>query len=155
VRSTSTGRNDRNGGAARQPRRRLRRPIARRRTGPGRTAAPPHAADGRREAHRGITAGNALLARLARLGLVRWMSGHQRLVQVVESDMIGPSGPVTMLGVPVSDVVAIGNLAGNVALSIVAFSYAGRLNITVHADAYPGLPVLIAGIRHDWTLLDD
>jgi diacylglycerol O-acyltransferase len=104
----------------------------------------------------GVTAGNALLVGLARLGLVRWMSSHQRLVQVVESDMIGPSGPVTMLGVPVSDVVAIGSLTGNVALSIVAFSYAGRLNVTVHADAdaFPDLPVLVAGIRHDWALLN-
>jgi diacylglycerol O-acyltransferase len=106
---------------------------------------------------RGVTAGNALLVGLARLGLVRWMSSHQRLVQVVESDMIGPAGPVKMLGVPVLDVVAIGNLTGNVALSIVAFSYAGRLTITVHADTdvYPDLPVLVAGIRHDWTLLQD
>jgi diacylglycerol O-acyltransferase len=102
-----------------------------------------------------VTAGNRILVTLARLGAVRWLSRHQRLTQVMESNMAGPATPVTMLGARVLDVVAVGNLAGDVALSVVAFSYSGRLNITVHADAdaFPDLPVLLAGIRHDWAIL--
>ncbi|MDI6105872.1 wax ester/triacylglycerol synthase family O-acyltransferase [Actinoplanes sp. NEAU-A12] len=102
-----------------------------------------------------VTAGNRILVALARIGAARWLSRHQHLTQVMESNMAGPATPVTMLGAPVLDVVAIGNLAGNVALSVVALSYAGRLNITVHADAgaFPDLPVLLAGIRHDWAIL--
>jgi diacylglycerol O-acyltransferase len=102
-----------------------------------------------------VTAGNRVLVTLARLGAVRWLSRHQRTTQVMESNMAGPAEPVTMLGSPVLDVAAIGSLVGNVALSVVALSYAGRLNVTVHADAdtFPDLPVLLAGIRHDWAIL--
>jgi hypothetical protein len=102
-----------------------------------------------------VTAGNRILVTLARLGMARWLSRHQRATQVMESNMVGPAAPVTMLGAPVLDVVAVGSLVGNVALSVVTLSYAGRLNITVHADAgaFPDLPVLLAGIRHDWAVL--
>jgi hypothetical protein len=50
----------------------------------------------------------------------------------------------------------VGNLAGNVALSFVALSYAGRLTLTVHADAagFPDLPALLHGIRQEATALD-
>jgi diacylglycerol O-acyltransferase len=102
-----------------------------------------------------VTAGNRLLVTLARLGVARWLSRHQQATQVMESNMAGPAAPVTMLGAPMLDVVAVGSLVGDVALSVVALSYAGRLNITVHADAdaFPDLPVLLAGIRHDWAIL--
>ncbi|MEU4421673.1 WS/DGAT domain-containing protein [Actinoplanes sp. NPDC024001] len=102
-----------------------------------------------------VTGGNDVLTALARLRVMRWFIRHQRLVSVVESDMVGPATPIRLLGAPVSDVFAVGNLAGNVPLSFLALSYAGRLTITVHADAdaLPDLAVLLAGIRADWAAL--
>jgi diacylglycerol O-acyltransferase len=131
----------------------VRLPIAE----PGAAERLRHLAISTAEAKRSqsVTAGNRILVALARLGVVRWLSRHQRATQVMESNMVGPPAPVTMLGAPVLDVVAVGSLVGNVALSVVTLSYAGRLNITVHADAaaFPDLPVLLAGIRHDWAVL--
>ncbi|MDQ7910404.1 wax ester/triacylglycerol synthase family O-acyltransferase [Phytohabitans sp. ZYX-F-186] len=102
------------------------------------------------------TAGNALLVWLARLGLAGYLSRHQHMVHFVESNIAGPPAPVQALGAPVLDVVPIGNLAGNLGVSFLALSYAGRLVITVQADAdrFPDLPVLVAGIRREWAVLN-
>ncbi|GLY08735.1 wax ester/triacylglycerol synthase domain-containing protein [Actinoplanes sp. NBRC 101535] len=97
----------------------------------------------------------AVLTVLGRLGLARPLSRHQRLITVVESSLIGPASPIRLLGARVQAITAIGNLAGNVGLSFVALSYAGRLTLTVHADAaaFPDLPVLVDAIRADWAAL--
>ncbi|BCB91846.1 wax ester/triacylglycerol synthase domain-containing protein [Phytohabitans suffuscus] len=101
------------------------------------------------------TAGNALLVWLARLGVAGWFSRHQHLIHFVESNLPGPPAPVRVLGAPLLDVVPIGNLAGNLGVSFLALSYAGRLVVTVHADAdrFPDLPVLLAGMRREWAAL--
>jgi WS/DGAT/MGAT family acyltransferase len=101
------------------------------------------------------TVGNALLVWLARLGLVRWFARRQRLTNVLESNVVGPTAPIRVLGTPVLDVIPIGNLAGNLGISFLALSYAGRLNITVQADAerFGDLPVLTAAMRRDWAAL--
>lgn len=101
------------------------------------------------------TAGNALLVWLARLGLARFFSRRQHMIHFVESNVAGPATPTRILGAPLLDVVPIGNLAGNIGVSFLALSYAGRLVITVHGDAdrFPDLPVLLAGMRREWAVL--
>ncbi|GAB7037658.1 MULTISPECIES: wax ester/triacylglycerol synthase domain-containing protein [Catenuloplanes] len=111
---------------------------------------------GRAKREQAADAGNRLLTLLSRLGVARWFALHQHLVNLVESDLIGPAEPVRVLGLPVQDIVPVGSLAGNLAVSVLAMSYAGRLSITVQADAgrFPDLPVMMAGMCKDWTVLD-
>jgi WS/DGAT/MGAT family acyltransferase len=101
------------------------------------------------------TAGNALLVWLARLRLARLFSRHQHMIHFIESNLAGPFTPVRVLGAPLLEVIPVGNLAGNLGVSFLALSYAGRLVVTVHADAdrFADLPVLVAGMRRDWALL--
>jgi diacylglycerol O-acyltransferase len=98
------------------------------------------------------TVANLLLLWLARLGLLRWASRHQHITNVVESDLIGPREPLHFLGATATDIIAVGNLAGNIGISFVALSYRDTLAITVHVDAvrFPDLPVVIAAMRDDW-----
>ena len=96
-----------------------------------------------------------MLAWLARVGLLRYVSRHQRMINIVESNVAGPPATITLLGAPVRHIVPIGTLVGNLSLGFLALSYAGRLTIAVQADAdrYPDLPVLIAAMRRDYAAL--
>ncbi|HET8661560.1 MAG TPA: wax ester/triacylglycerol synthase family O-acyltransferase [Micromonosporaceae bacterium] len=96
-----------------------------------------------------------LLAWLARSGLMRYYTRRQHLTNLTESNVAGPSQPIRMLGAPALDVVPIGVLAGNLAISFLALSYAGELVVTVLADAdrFPDLPVLVAAMNDDWGAL--
>jgi diacylglycerol O-acyltransferase / wax synthase len=98
------------------------------------------------------TTGNGLLVWCARLGLMRPFIRRQRLINLVESNVIGPPTPIRVLGAPVLDLVPIGVLAGNVAISFLALSYSGSLIVNARADAdrYPDLPVLLAAMERDW-----
>lgn len=101
------------------------------------------------------TAGNALMAQLARLGLVRTFSRHQHLINLIESNLAGPPAPIRFLGAPVLELIPVGNLAGNLSIAFLALSYNGRITLTVQVDAdqYPDLPVLTDAMQHDWALL--
>jgi diacylglycerol O-acyltransferase len=103
------------------------------------------------------TAGNSLLMWLARLGLVRRFSRRQHMINLVESNIAGPPAPIYALGARMLDLIPIGHLAGNIALSLLALSYAGRLTVTVQADAdqFPDLPVLLAAMEREWAALSD
>jgi WS/DGAT/MGAT family acyltransferase len=122
---------------------------------PGRRLSLIAAETARAKRDQPATAGNAVLVWLARLGLARWFARRQRLTNVLESNVVGPSVPIRVLGTPVLDLIPIGNLAGNLGLSFLALSYAGRLVITVQADAdrFGDLPVLMAAMRRDWAAL--
>jgi hypothetical protein len=69
----------------------------------------------------------------------------------MESNIAGPPDPISLFGVPVVDVIPVSNLTGNLALGFLALSYAGRLNVTVQADAdlFPDLPVLVGALREE------
>jgi hypothetical protein len=56
----------------------------------------------------------------------------------------------------VIDLVPIGVLAGNLAISFLAMSYAGQLVISIHADAdlFPDLPVVPAAMNREWAGLN-
>jgi WS/DGAT/MGAT family acyltransferase len=106
-----------------------------------------------RQAKRGqvSTTGNGLLVALARVGLLRVFSRRQRMINLVESNVTGPTEPLRLLGSPMVDVIPIGTLVGNLTVGVLAMSYAGRLTIAVQADARhcPDLPVMIAAMQQE------
>ncbi|MEU4215740.1 wax ester/triacylglycerol synthase domain-containing protein [Actinoplanes sp. NPDC026623] len=101
------------------------------------------------------TAGNSLLVWLTRTGLLRYFSRHQRMINIVESNVAGPPATISLLGAPIRSIIPIGTLVGNLALGFLALSYAGRLTIAVQADAdrYRDLAVLVAAMEHDCSAL--
>jgi len=94
----------------------------------------------------------AALIWMSRLGLLRCLGRRQHMTNVHESNVVGPPTPIRLFGAPVLDLVPVSMLYGNVGLAFLAFSYAGRLSITVLADAdrCPELPVMVAAMRRDW-----
>jgi hypothetical protein len=80
---------------------------------------------------------------------------HQRLVNLAETYLPGPPVAIDILGARVLDLHPIAPLAGNLGLSFVALSYAGRLAVIVRADAdqFPDLDVLTAAMERDWRAL--
>ena len=69
------------------------------------------------------TVAGSVMLQLARVGLLRPASRHQRLTNIIESDVIGPREPLHLLGARVIDLVPIGNLAGNLSVAFLALSY--------------------------------
>ena len=87
--------------------------------------------------------------------LGRYLNRHQRAVNVLSTNVVGPRQPMYLLGAPVLEILPIIQLVGNVALTLAAFSYAGRMSLVVTADAtgFPDLDVLMAGMERDWRAL--
>lgn len=71
---------------------------------------------------------------LARLGLLRWVINHQRLVHTFVTNVRGPAEPLHLLGHRVSEIVPVAVTPGNVGLTFDVLSYAGELVVTVLAD---------------------
>jgi WS/DGAT/MGAT family acyltransferase len=96
-----------------------------------------------------------LRASVGRLGVIRRAMERQRLVNLAETYLPGPPLRIDALGAPVLDLLPLAPLAGNLGLSFVALSYAGRLTVTVRADAdqFPDLDVLIVAMERDWQAL--
>ena len=80
----------------------------------------------------------------------RWYIERQRLINVFVTNMVGPSGPLSMLGAAVLDIVPVAPISGNVPIAIGVLSYAGTLTVSVNADpeAVPDLDTFVAGLRH-------
>lgn len=99
--------------------------------------------------------GRHLQALITRLGLARPFIRRQHLINFIESDMVGPPAPIHLLGSRVLDLVPINALTGNLTVTFVALSYAGRLTITAVADAdrVPDLAVLHTAMERDWAQL--
>jgi WS/DGAT/MGAT family acyltransferase len=96
--------------------------------------------------------GSTPLVWLARSGLMRMFTRHQRLTNFVVSNVVGPPEPLMMLGSPVVELIPLGALAGNLALTFLALSYAGTLVVSVRADRerFADLPVLVAAMNQEW-----
>ncbi len=96
------------------------------------------------------------MAALAVTGLTRFMIRRQHLVNVLVTNLSGPQFPLYVAGARLDRVIAIPPIAGNVTASFAAFSYDGRLSISVHADgrAWPDLEVLMRGIEWTWRQLN-
>lgn len=102
-----------------------------------------------------VAAEPIMRAWLGRFGFVRRAMERQRLVNLTETYLPGPPVPIDVLGAPVLDLLPIAPLAGNLGLSFVALSYAGRIAVSVRADAdqFPDLDVLSAAMERDWQAL--
>lgn len=102
-----------------------------------------------------VAAEPVLRAWLGRFEPSRRALEHQRLVNLSETYLPGPPLPIEVLGARVLDLVPIAPLAGNLGLSFVTLSYAGRLAVTARADAdrFPDLDVLSAAMERDWQAL--
>jgi hypothetical protein len=102
------------------------------------------------------TVAGSVMLQLARVGLLRPASRHQRLTNIVESDVIGPREPLHLLGARVTDLIPIGNLAGNLSIAFLALSYLDGLVITVQADAdqFPDLATLMEAMQQDWSRIE-
>ena len=90
---------------------------------------------------------------VARTGLARRFSRSQHFINLVESDVTGPAAPIRMLGAPVLDLVPVGGIAGNLTITFLAISYAGRIVVSVLADRdrVPDLPVVLTGMEQEWS----
>jgi WS/DGAT/MGAT family acyltransferase len=102
-----------------------------------------------------VAAEPVLRAWLGRFGGFRRSLDQQRLVNLAETYLPGPPVRIEVLGAPVFDLIPIAPLAGNLGLSFVALSYAGRIAVTVRVDAdqFPDLDVLLAAMERDWQAL--
>jgi diacylglycerol O-acyltransferase / wax synthase len=88
---------------------------------------------------------------MARSGLLRWFTNHQRVVQTFVTNLRGPEEPLMFGGATVRSIIAIPSTTGNVTVTFAAASYAGTLRITILSDPArtPDAPVLAAALRHE------
>jgi diacylglycerol O-acyltransferase / wax synthase len=100
-------------------------------------------------------AGVMAFSLMARLGLARLLSRHQRFVNLFITNVAGPPMPVYVLNGRLLDVIPVTPIAGNCTLGFGALSYDGCLTITAVADAdqVPDLDVVIQGMHACWTAL--
>ena len=83
--------------------------------------------------------------------LQRWMVRamfHQRLVNLLLSNLPGPPAPVYFAGAQVLEMFQIGVVQGNIPLGLSVLSYSGQMNIVIvaDADALPDLEVFSRGL---------
>lgn len=89
----------------------------------------------------------------------RWMvdvMDRQRLVNLLASNLPGPSQTMYFAGSKILEVFQIGEVQGNLALSVGALSYAGQLNLDIVGDvgAVPDLAAFASGTIEDLERLD-
>ena len=83
--------------------------------------------------------------------LRRWMVGvmnHQRMVNLLLSNLPGPTAPLVFAGAAVLELFQLGTNQGNLALSVGVLSYAGTLEIDVvgDVDVVPDLDLVVQGL---------
>ena len=103
------------------------------------------------------TAVESALGGLAATPIARYFTAHQHMVNVFSTNLAGPPVPVYILGARIHDILPIIQVAGNVAVSLCAFSYAGTISLVVTADAtsFPDLGALVAGMAAGWAELTE
>ncbi len=81
---------------------------------------------------------------LARLGMFQTFIDRQRMITTFVTNLRGPDQPLAFAGAPVTDLLALAVVTGNVTVSFAVMSYAGTLAVTiiVDPDACPDLAVL-------------
>lgn len=101
------------------------------------------------------TAIMTVLAALSATPLGAFYSAHQRAGNVLCTNVRGPEEPVSIFGAPVESMLPIIELVGNIAVTQIAFSYAGTLSLAITADAtaFPDLRVVTSAMAHEWSVL--
>ena len=113
------------------------------------------AATGQAKARQQPAAIMGFMARLASTPFGRRYTERQRAINVQVTNVPGPTEPVHLLGARVLEILPFISLAGNVGLTLCAFSYCGRLSLVVTADrtAFPDLDELTAAMHTEWDAL--
>ena len=70
----------------------------------------------------------------AHLGAYRFFIDHQRLVHTFVTNLRGPEHALVIAGRPVTGIIPLGAISGNVTVAFAVLSYAGALTITTIAD---------------------
>jgi WS/DGAT/MGAT family acyltransferase len=81
---------------------------------------------------------------LGSLHLVRPFIDHQRMINTLVTNLRGPEDRLSFAGTPITDVIPMSGVMGNVTVAFAVLSYAGTLTITINADpdACPDLDAL-------------
>jgi WS/DGAT/MGAT family acyltransferase len=106
--------------------------------------------DRKRAASRGSAALLGLAFRaLAGFGVMRWFVDRQRLITTFVTNLRGPDARLSFLAVPITGVIPVSSISGNVTVAFAALSYAGVLVVTVVADPRrcPDLPALVTHLQ--------
>jgi WS/DGAT/MGAT family acyltransferase len=92
---------------------------------------------------------------IAWLGAFGWFVDRQRLVTTMVTNLRGPDVHLCFLAAPITDVIPVSSITGNVTVAFAVLSYAGTLVVTAVADPdhCPDLPILIAHLQNDLDLL--
>jgi hypothetical protein len=108
----------------------------------------------RRKEHRQALAGEFLISiidswpRSALVAVARFIQ-HQPFVNLVVTNVPGPTVPLYAMGSRMLEAFPVLTLAGNLSLAVAAFSYDGQLSMSVIAgrDECRDLDVLADGVR--------
>jgi WS/DGAT/MGAT family acyltransferase len=97
----------------------------------------------------------AITRALAWLGLLRWVVERQRLVTTFVTNLRGPDTQLHLLGAPITAIVPLNPIAGNVTVGFGVLSYAGTLAVTVVADdrSWPDVDVLVDALQRQLDVL--
>lgn len=71
---------------------------------------------------------------LARLGAYSYFTDHQRLVHTFVTNLRGPDRALAIAGTPVTGIIPLGAISGNITVAFAVLSYAGALTVTAIAD---------------------
>jgi diacylglycerol O-acyltransferase len=95
------------------------------------------------------------MAAMSATPLGAYFNLHQRAVNVMATNVVGPPVPMYVLGAPILEILPIIELVGNIGLTHAAFSYAGRVSLVITADArgFPDVDELIRGMEREWNAL--
>jgi len=94
---------------------------------------------------------------LAKVGLFHWFVDRQHLVHTFVTNLRGPDAELSIVGAPITDVVAAAVVTGNVSVAFAVLSYAGTLGVTVIADpdACPDVDILRDALRSELDALTE
>lgn len=70
----------------------------------------------------------------AALGVFRWLTDRQRMVNVFETNLRGPDARLRFGGNLVTEVLPVTSITGNVCVSFAVMSYAGTIAVVIVAD---------------------
>ncbi|HET7465437.1 MAG TPA: wax ester/triacylglycerol synthase domain-containing protein [Candidatus Dormibacteraeota bacterium] len=98
-----------------------------------------------------------LMVFLARIGFTRLFIRHQRMLNVLTTNLPGPPVPLYFAGGRIWSPIALPPIAGNVTLSFAALSYGHELSLSVIADGatWPDLDPLISSMQSSWHQLGE
>ena len=88
---------------------------------------------------------------LAAVGLMRWFTNRQRMVNFFVTNLRGPDRQLAFAGHRIIDVLPVTSIIGNVAMSFAVISYAGKLTVMIVADpeAQPDVATLSTLLQHE------